>query len=107
MGRCTILTDEGIHFITRLALFCRPIDTPKERFLATEYWSTPSPLYSFVGIEEGDRTKTPRVTQKPDIPLEGIWDPIPWKPHNLLKRIRNLVPNRIQNQRPRGFIIPT
>ena len=52
-------------------------------------------------------TTNPGVTQKTDNPLEGIWNPIPWKPDNPLKEIRNIVPNRIWSQWLRGLKVPT
>ena len=52
-------------------------------------------------------TTNPGITRKLDNPLEGIWNPITRNPDKSLKGIRNIVPNRIRRQWPRGFTVPT
>ena len=45
--------------------------------------------------------------QKPNNPLKGIRNPIPWNPENPLKGIRDLVQNGTRTQWPRGLTLPT
>ena len=54
-----------------------------------------------------DGTENSGVTWKPDNPLTVIWNPIPRKPDNLINGIRDLLPNIIQSQWPRGLTVRT
>ena len=46
----------------------------------------------------GAGTTNPGGTRKPDNPLKGIRNPIPWDPDNYLKGIRDIVPNGIRQE---------
>ena len=52
-------------------------------------------------------TTNHRGTQKPDNPLKGIRNPIPWSPDNNLKGIWYLVQNGTWSQWTRGLTVPT
>ena len=52
-------------------------------------------------------TTNPGRTRKPDNPLKGIQNPIPWNLDNPRKGIRQLVPNKIRSQWPRMVTVPT
>ena len=49
MVGCTILTDEGLHLVTPLAIYCHIIYIPNYILLATEYLITTSPPIPFLG----------------------------------------------------------
>ena len=52
-------------------------------------------------------TTNPGGTRKPDNPLKGIQNPIPWNPDNPLKGIRDQLQNGTRSHWPRGLTIPT
>ena len=52
-------------------------------------------------------TTNPGGTRKPDNPLKGIRNTIPWNPNNPIKGIRDIVQNRTRIQWPRGATVPT
>ena len=52
-------------------------------------------------------TTNPGGTRKPDNPLKGIRNTIPWNPNNPIKGIRDLVQNGTQGQWSIGLTVPT
>ena len=52
-------------------------------------------------------TTNPKGTRKPDNPLKGIRNPIPWNRDNPIKGMLDLVKNGTRRQWPRELTVPT